>query len=89
MIFPDSKYSHKVPIVTSTLHIDQMLELATAEELANLSPAWKRGSIGRKIIVKQLQLAKGESEPMIHKIKGDVKLTKNVIIPPRQALKTV
>ena len=40
MIYPDSKYSHKVPIVIGTLHIYQMLELATVEELSNLGPAW-------------------------------------------------
>ena len=26
MIYPDSKYSHKVPIIIGALHIDQMLE---------------------------------------------------------------
>ena len=43
--------------------------------------------MGRKEIAKQLQLSRGELEPMIHKINGEIKLTKNIVIPPRQALK--
>ena len=76
MIYLDSKYSHKVPIIIRTLHIDQMLLLAIAEELSNLGPAWTQGSVRRKVIAKQLQLLRGELEPMINKIKGEVKLTK-------------
>ena len=76
MIYPDSKYSHKVPIIIGTLHIDQMLELATAEELSNLGSAWTWGAMGRKVIAKQLQLSRGELEPMIYRINGEVQLTK-------------
>ena len=43
MIYLDSKYSHKVPIIIGNLHIDQKLELATAEELSHLGSAWTRG----------------------------------------------
>ena len=89
MIYPDSKYSHKVPIIIGTLHIDQMLELAMAEVLSNLGPTWTWRSVGRKVIAKQLQPLRGELEPMKNKIKGEVKLTKNVVIPPRKAIKTV
>ena len=76
MIYPDSKYSHKVPIIIGTLHIDQMLELATAEEFSNLGSAWTWGAMGRKVIAKQLQLSRGELEPMIYRINGEVQLTK-------------
>ena len=34
MIYPDSKYSHRVPIIIGTLHIDEVLDLATEEELS-------------------------------------------------------
>ena len=32
MIYPDSKYSHRVPIIIGTLHIDEVLDLATEKE---------------------------------------------------------
>ena len=89
MISLNNKYSHKVLIIIGTLHIDQMVELATAEELSNLGPAWTWETVGRKVIVKQLQLTRGELELMINRIKGEAKLTKNVVIPSRRALKTV
>ena len=46
MIYPDSKYSHKVPIIIGTLHIDEVLDLATEQELGSLSRGWKRGVVG-------------------------------------------
>ena len=46
MVYPDSKYSHRVPIVIGTLHIDEVLDLATYDELASLSRGWKRGIVG-------------------------------------------
>ena len=42
LVYPDSKYSRKVPIVMGTLHIDAILEVA-----------WRRGSVGRKVLAKQ------------------------------------
>ena len=46
MVYPDSKYSHRVPIVIGTLHIDEVLDLATYDELASLSRGWKGGIVG-------------------------------------------
>ena len=46
MIYPDSKYSHRVPIIIGTLHIDEVLDLATKQESCSLSRAWKRGFVG-------------------------------------------
>ena len=37
MVYPDSKYSHRVPVIIGTLHIDEALDLATYDELASLS----------------------------------------------------
>ena len=31
LVYPDSKYSQKVPVVLGTLHIDALLEVATEE----------------------------------------------------------
>ena len=41
LVYPDNKYSWKVPIVLGTLHIDAILEVATEEELKNLTPVWR------------------------------------------------
>ena len=54
LVYPDSKYSQKVPVVLGTLHIDTLLEVAMEGELKKLTPAWRWGSIGRKVIAKQL-----------------------------------
>ena len=52
MVYPDSKYSHRVPVIIGTLHIDEALDLATYDELASLSRGWKRGIVGCRIIAK-------------------------------------
>ena len=70
MVYPDSKYNHRVPIVIGTLHIDEVLDLATYDELASLSRGWKRGIVGRRIIAKQLSMKGQVNEPMIHKVGG-------------------
>ena len=88
MIYPDSKYSHRVPIIIGTLHIDEVLDLATEEELSSLSQGWKRGVVGWKLVAKQIQLA-GKGEPMIQRIDSEARLTKNLVLPPRQASKTM
>ena len=87
MVYPDSKYSHRVPIVIGTLHIDEVLDLATYDELASLSRGWKRGIVGRRIITKQLSMRGQVNEPMIHKVGGEVKLTKAIVLAPHQVIK--
>ena len=82
MVYPDSKYNHRVPVIIGTLHIDEALDLATYDELASLSRGWKRGIIGCRIIAKQLSLKGPVSEPMIHKIGGNIKLTKAITMAP-------
>ena len=82
IIYPDSKYSQRVPIILWTLHIDEILDLATEEELKALSLGWKRGVVGGKILAKQLQLAGKGEEPMIQRIDSEVRLTKNLVLPP-------
>ena len=89
MVYPDSKYSHRVPVIIGTLHIDEALDLATYDELASLSRGWKRGIVGCRIIAKQLSLKGPVSEPMIHKIGGNVKLKKAITMAPQQAIKTM
>ena len=89
MVYPDSKYSHRVPVIIGTLHIDEALDLATYNELASLSRGWKRGIVGCRIIAKQLSPKGPASEPMIHKIGGNVKLMKAITMAPQQAIKTM
>ena len=85
LVYPDSKYSQKVPVVLGTLHIDALLEVVMEEELKNLTPAWRWGSVGRKILVKQLNFQTKDEQSMIDKIDYQVKLTKTVTIPPMRA----
>ena len=84
MVYPDCKYSHRVPviIIIGTLHIDEALDLATYDELASLSTGWKRGIVRCRIIAKQLSLKGPVSEPMIHKVEGNVKLMKVATMAP-------
>ena len=82
MVYPDSKYNHRVPVIIGTLHIDDALDLATYDELASLSRGWKRGIVGCRIIAKQLSLRGPVSEPMIQKIGGNVKLMKVITMAP-------
>ena len=89
MVYPDSKYSLRVPVIIGTLHIDEALDLATYDELASLSRGWKRGIVGCRIIAKQLSLNRPVLEPMIHKIGGNIKLTKAITMAPQQAIKTM
>ena len=59
-------------MIIGTLHIDEVLDLAMYDELDSLSRGWKRGIVGHRIIAKQLSLKEPGSEPVIHRIRGDV-----------------
>ena len=87
MVYPNSIYSHRIPAVIETLHIDEALDLATYDELVSLSRGWKRGIVGCRVIAKQLSLKGPDSEPTIHKIGGTIKLTKVITMAPRQVIK--
>ena len=49
LVLPDSYYTDRVPMQLGTKHIDRILEIGTPEEIANLSKAWERGTVGRTI----------------------------------------
>ena len=55
----DSAYSSRVPIALGTLHIDMVIEKATAKELQNLGKEWKMGVLGAKL---QAHQAKSEGK---------------------------
>ena len=83
----DSAYSEKVPIALGTLHIDMVIEKATGEELRNLGWEWKMGVLGAKVQARQAKL-EGKIARIIDQIDQKIKLSRNVIIQPRKAVKS-
>ena len=82
----DSRYSEHVPIILTTLHIKDIVESATREELRNLGKAWEMGMLGSFMSARVAQLSE---TPMIQQVDHYVRLTRNVTIPPMQVHKTV
>ena len=80
LVIPESEYSHRVPIMIGTIHIDKIIDLITDEELKLASCQWQRGIISRKVVIKQMQLK--ENKDVLTQVKGEVKLTRKVVIPP-------
>ena len=83
----DSAYSSRVPIPLGTLHIDMVIEKVTSEELQNLRKEWKTGVLGTKIEARQAKL-EGTIPPMIYQVDHDIRLSRNVTIHPRKAMKS-
>ena len=61
-----------------------VIEKATYEELQNLGKEWKTGVLGAKVEARQAKL-EGKISPVID---HDIKLSRNVTIQPRKALKS-
>ena len=83
----DSTYSSQVPITLGTLHIDMVIEKATSEELQNLGREWKTAVLGAKVEGRQAKLY-GKLPPMVDQVNHNIKLSCNVTIQPRKALKS-
>ena len=83
----DSAYSSQVPITLGTLHIDMVIEKATSEELQNLGKEWKTGILSVKVEARQAKL-EGKIPPMIDQVDHEIKLSWNVTIHPRKAVKS-
>ena len=83
----DSAYSSWVPITLGTLHIDMVIEKATSEELQNLGKEWKTGILSVKVEARQAKL-EGKIPPMIDQVDHGIKLSQNVTIHPRKAVKS-
>ena len=79
----DSCYSEQVPVILGTLHIKDVIQLATREELGG---AWEVGTLGSFLSARIAQL---ENAPMIHQIDHYVRLTQKVTLPPMQVHKMV
>ena len=82
----DSKYSAKVPLIIGTLHINEILACATAEDLGKLSPAWYAGALGSQVLAKLAQL---EERRMIDQIDHYIRLMRDVTVPAMQVKKTI
>ena len=84
LVIPESEYSRGVPITIGTIHIDEIIDLITDEELKAANRQWQRGIISRKVVVKQLQVK--ENKNVLDQVKGDVKLTRKIVIPPLETI---
>ena len=82
----DSKYSEQVPVVLGTLHIKDVIQSATKEELVKLGDAWEMGTLGSFVSARIAQL---NETPMINQVDHYVRLTRKVTLPPMQVHKTV
>ena len=80
MVSNNSPYMDRVPIQLGTLHIREVINCATKDELDELSMAWKTANFPP--ISKDLKV--NEPEFDLNKIQGHVKLTKPVTIAPFQ-----
>ena len=56
LVVNDTEYGARIPILLETLHIDMVLEKATLEELNNLPAAWRTGTVGSMVLMRQGQL---------------------------------
>ena len=68
LVIPESEYSKRVPVTIGTIHIDEIINLITDEELKLANRKWQRGIISRK----SLQMK--ENKDVLDKVTGDVKL---------------
>ena len=82
----DSHYSEQVPIILGTLHIKDVIQSATREELVKLRDAWEVGTLGSFVSARIAQL---ENTPMINQVDHYVRLTRKVTLAPMQVHKTV
>ena len=86
MVIDDDEYGKRVPIQLGTLHIDKIIEQATPEEFASLGKAWERARMSSYIGGKAVRLQEG-TDFCLDQIKGDIKLTKDVVIKPFEAVR--
>ena len=84
LVIPESEYPKWVPVTIRTLHIDEIINLITDKELKQVDHNWQRGIISRKIAMKTAQLR--ENKEVLGNVKGEVKLTRKIIISPLDTL---
>ena len=84
MVSNNSQYMDRVPIQLGTLHIREVIQLATKEEMENLPPAWKTANFPSHNFNKSISIKEPKFD--LNKIQGSVKLTKSVTIAPFQTV---
>ena len=82
----DGCYSEQVLVILGTLHIKDMTQLATKEELVKLGDAWEVGTLGSFVTARIAQL---ENTPVINQVDHYVRLTQKVTLALMQIHKTV
>ena len=80
MVVNDTNYTKRVPVQLGTLHIDEALSLVMGEEYGKLSAVWVRVNFPPQPISGSTQVR--ESEFDLETIKGNVKITKQVMLGP-------
>ena len=55
VVLPNSHYGNRVPIISGTLHIDMLLEVASEAELNALGKSLQQGELAAKIAMKWAQ----------------------------------
>ena len=80
MVVTDTEYTSRVPVQIGTLHINEALASVTKEEYGKLSIAWARANFPPKPISKSATVSEPEFD--LDTIKGHVKVTKAITIPP-------
>ena len=80
LVIPKSPYSKHVLVTIGTLHIDEIIDLLTQEEIRNAGKAWQWGIISRKVAMKSAQLKTDKN--VLDQVKGEVKLGRKVVIAP-------
>ena len=85
-IHKDSHYSEQVLVVLGTLHIKDVIQSATREELVKLGDAWAMKTLGNFVSARIAQI---EDTSMINQVDHYVRLTQKVTLAPTQVHKTV
>ena len=68
LVIPESEYSWRVPIMIGTIHINEITDLITDEELKTASCQWQCRIISCKVVVKEMQLK--ENKDILDQVKG-------------------
>ena len=84
MVVKDTEYTNRVPIQIGMLHINEALASVTKEEYGKLPIAWARANFPPKTISKSATVL--ESEFDLDTVRGCVKVTKAITIPPFQTV---
>ena len=77
MVIKDTNYTKRVPVQLGMLHIDEALSLVMGQEYGKLSATWVRANFPPQLISGSTQVR--ESEFYLETIKGDVRITKQVM----------